>query len=113
VRHREELYRRIDQRVDVMMEQGLVKEVESILAKGFSSHLKPLQSLGYRHIIQFLDGRMGMDEAVEAIKRDTRRYAKRQLTWFRGQRGMEWFHPDRLLDSDRIWRQIAGRCSAV
>ncbi len=113
VRPREELYMRIDQRVEVMMAQGLVQEVESILAKGFSPHLKPLQSLGYRHIIQFLDGHRGMDETVEAIKRDTRRYAKRQLTWFRGQRGIEWFHPDRLIDSERIWRQIARRCSAV
>ena len=95
----------------MMMEQGLVQEVESILSKGYSPELKPLQSLGYRHIIRFLQGRTGLDETIDTIKRDTRRYAKRQLTWFRGQAGIQWFNPDTLLDSRNIWPRIAARCA--
>ena len=113
IRPRDELYSRIDRRVDMMMEQGFVQEVQTILDSGFSPGLKPLQSLGYRHIIRLLDGQMGLDETVDVIKRDTRRYAKRQLTWFRGQPAIQWFHPDRLLESERIWPLIAGRCSAL
>ncbi len=113
IRPRDELYRRIETRVDIMMEKGFVQEVEAILNSGFSPHLKPLQSLGYRHIIRLLEGRASMDETVEAIKRDTRRYAKRQITWFRGQRNIQWFHPDRLLESENIWPQIARRCAAL
>ncbi len=112
VRPRQELYHRIDRRVEIMMEQGFVQEVESILAAGFSPLLKPLQSLGYRHIIRLLAGDAGMDETIEAIKRDTRRYAKRQLTWFRGQPGIQWFNPEELLESKKIWPQIAARCAA-
>ncbi len=113
IRPREELYRRIETRVDAMMANGFVQEVESILNSGYSLHLKPLQSLGYRHIIRLLEGRASMDETVETIKRDTRRYAKRQITWFRGQRNIQWFHPDRLLESESIWPQIARRCAAL
>ena len=113
VRSREELYNRIDQRVDLMMEQGFVHEVRSILEAGYSSALKPLQSLGYRHIIRLLEGQADMDTTAEAIKRDTRRYAKRQLTWFRRQPGIQWFHPDRLLDTDKIWPRIARRCAGL
>jgi tRNA dimethylallyltransferase len=113
IRPRCELYSRIDGRVDMMMEQGFVQEVRTILEKGFSPELKPLQSLGYRHIIRLLDGRADLPETIETMKRDTRRYAKRQLTWFRGQPGIQWFHPDRLLESGRIWPLIAGRCAAL
>jgi len=113
IRPRGQLYSRIDRRVDMMMEQGFVQEVRTIIKNGFSPELKPLQSLGYRHIIRLLDGRADLPETIETMKRDTRRYAKRQLTWFRGQPGIQWFHPDRLLESDRIWPLIAGRCAAL
>ena len=113
IRSREELYQRIDRRVDIMMAQGFVEEVERILASGCSPMLKPLQSLGYRHIIRFLSGDAGLEETVTEIKRDTRRYAKRQLTWFRAQARIQWFHPQQLMEAPSVWKEIARRCAAV
>ncbi len=113
VRPREELYSRIDQRVDAMIAQGFVKEVEALLGQGYDPRLKPLQSLGYRHIIRFLQGQGGLDEAAELMKRDTRRYAKRQLTWFRAQKGIQWFNADSLSGNGEIWPKIASRCAAL
>jgi tRNA dimethylallyltransferase len=88
---REELYRRIDDRVERMMEIGLVEEVEGLFAKGYSPMLKPMLSLGYRQICDFLMGKYTLQEAVRLIKRDTRRYAKRQMTWFRRDNEIIWF----------------------
>lgn len=87
---REELYRRIEERVDLMMEAGLVNEVQEILAKGYSPDCKALQSLGYRQIVDYLAGRCDLETAVENIKRETRRFAKRQLTWFRREKSIIW-----------------------
>ena len=83
---RAELYRRIDLRVERMMEQGLVAEVEGLLARGYDPGLKPFKSIGYRQVIDYLAGRMSYDEAVADIQQATRRYAKRQLTWLRHDR---------------------------
>ncbi|MEA1923235.1 MAG: tRNA (adenosine(37)-N6)-dimethylallyltransferase MiaA [Pseudomonadota bacterium] len=80
---REQLYQRINQRVEVMLEKGLVDEVKGLLEKGFGAELKPLKSIGYRQINDYLAGRIPLDQAVADIKQATRRYAKRQLTWFR------------------------------
>ena len=80
---RAELYRRINLRVEKMMEMGLVAEVEKLLARGYAPELKPLQSIGYRQVIAYLAGRLDYDEAVADIQQATRRYAKRQLTWLR------------------------------
>jgi tRNA dimethylallyltransferase len=88
---RPELFRRIDNRVEWMMESGLVEEVERLLAKGYSPTLKPMLSLGYRQICDFLAGKYPLQEAVRLIKRDTRRYAKRQMTWFRKDDEIIWF----------------------
>lgn len=82
-RERAELYRRIETRVDEMLHQGLLKEVEMLLEKGYHSDLKPLQSLGYRQMIEYLQGKYSWETAIAAIKQETRNYAKRQLTWFR------------------------------
>lgn len=90
-RERNELYQRIEKRVDQMMENGLIEEVKDILKKGFSPELKPLQSLGYKQVIQYLQGKHVLDETIRFIKRDTKRYAKRQLTWFKGDPEVEWF----------------------
>ena len=108
VRSREELYRRIDRRVDVMMREGLVEEVRDLLARGYSPGLKPLQSIGYRHIISFLRGEMSFREAVRQMKRDTRRYCRRQLTWLRKDPEIRWFNPDLLMQSSYVWRKIMG-----
>ncbi len=80
---REQLYQRINQRVEVMLEKGLVDEVKGLLEKGFDADLKPLKSIGYRQINDYLAGRIPLGQAVADIKQATRRYAKRQLTWFR------------------------------
>jgi tRNA dimethylallyltransferase len=80
---RAELYRRIDLRVEKMLAAGLLDEVRGLLDRGFSPELKPLQSIGYRQAIAYLEGRLGYDEMVADIQQATRRYAKRQLTWLR------------------------------
>jgi tRNA dimethylallyltransferase len=81
---RSQLYDRINQRSIRMVETGLVEETEVLLRKGFSPHLKPMKAIGYRHMAQFLLGNWSLQEAVGRLQRDTRRYAKRQLTWLRG-----------------------------
>lgn len=93
---RSELYARIDRRVDLMLAQGLEAEVRALLAKGVDPRLKPMQSLGYRHMIDYLQGRMDWDEAVRTLKRDHRRYAKRQMTWFGADSLVRWLQPDQL-----------------
>jgi tRNA dimethylallyltransferase len=87
-----------------MIEKGLVRETENLLNKGYSSGLKPMKSIGYRHMIGFLAGTWDLDEATCQLQTDTRRYAKRQLTWFRGDPKMHWFEPE---DRDGIIRKIA------
>jgi tRNA dimethylallyltransferase len=92
---RDRLYERIDKRIDIMLEQGLVKEVEE-LHKHYDKHLVSMQGLGYKEIIAYLDGECSLDEAVYTLKRDTRHFAKRQLTWFRHQCDGIWVDVDRL-----------------
>lgn len=93
VRPRDELYARIDQRVNLMLAAGWLEEVRRLL-KRYGGQIKPLQSLGYRHLVAFLKGEADWDEAVARIKQDTRRYAKRQLTWFRADPEVRWFQPE-------------------
>jgi tRNA dimethylallyltransferase len=90
---RDILYRRIESRVDAMIEMGWVEEVESLLDRGYSPRLKSMQSLGYRSLVSYLEGEMDLAQAIYEIKRDTRRYAKRQLTWFKADREIHWFTP--------------------
>ena len=87
---RDELYARIDARVDRMLEQGLVDEVKRLIDEGYAHQIERLRSLGYREIAAFLRGETALEEAVELMKRNTRRYAKRQLTWFRGDSRVHW-----------------------
>ena len=84
------LYRRIEQRVDAMLANGLVAEVESLLAAGYARDTVALRSFGYKELIAYLDGKWTYLEAVEQLKRNTRRFAKRQLTWFRKDTRIEW-----------------------
>ena len=77
------LYERINKRVDIMVENGLVEEVKSLLNMGYSKNLVSMQGIGYKEIILYLEGNITLEEAVEMIKQETRRFAKRQLTWFR------------------------------
>ena len=88
------LYRRIDDRVDLMLEEGLLDEVRELLARGYSAALKPMHSLGYRHMTAALAGDMSFGLAVAAMKQDTRRFARRQLIWFRGDPRIQWILAD-------------------
>ncbi len=87
---REALYKRINDRVDSMMEKGLVDEVRALLNRGYSKELNSMQALGYKETVQFLEGKMPLDDAVELIKRKTRNFAKRQLSWFRRFEDVSW-----------------------
>lgn len=87
---RDVLYARIDRRVDLMMEQGLEGEVRRALAAGVPQDALSMTSLGYRQIIQYLNGQISLERAIELIKRDTRHFAKRQLTWFRHDPNIQW-----------------------
>ena len=102
---RQTLYERIDQRVDLMVEAGLVDEVKKLLAMGYSADLKSMQSIGYRHMAEFLAERLSRDECVRTLKRDTRRFAKRQFTWFSADQQIKWYEPDQL---DEIVRLVKG-----
>ena len=90
-RDREELYRRINLRVDRMMEDGLLKEAERMLPYRTEN---ALNTVGYKELFNYFDGLWGLNEAVERIKGNTRRYARKQLTWFKRDEQMRWFHPD-------------------
>jgi len=85
---REELYRRIDRRVEEMFRAGLVEEVNGLLARGYGRDLASMRALGYRHVLSHLLDGISRDQAVDQMKRDTRRYAKRQVTWLSGETGV-------------------------
>ncbi|MFQ5900541.1 MAG: tRNA (adenosine(37)-N6)-dimethylallyltransferase MiaA, partial [Thermodesulfobacteriota bacterium] len=87
---RGDLYRKIEARTDRMMEDGIVDEVKGLLEKGYGPELKPMQALGYKQITEYIVGRVDLGEALRLLKRDTRRYAKRQITWFNKEDGMHW-----------------------
>jgi tRNA dimethylallyltransferase len=102
---RKGLYEKIDRRCDEMIEKGLIAEVEGLMARGYAGNLKPMQSLGYKHMVRFVEGLLSLEEAVAMMKRDTRNYAKRQMTWFRADAEMVWHRPD---DLDGIRKGIGG-----
>ena len=93
---RKKLYDRIDQRVDSMIQTGLVEEVKKLLAMGYAAELKSMQSIGYRHVVGYLEGSLPWDECLRMLKRDTRRFAKRQFTWFGADPQIKWYEPNQL-----------------
>ena len=97
---RELLYERIDRRVDEMMESGLVEEVQKLKDMGCRREMTSMQGLGYKEILSFLDGEIPLDEAVRILKRDTRHFAKRQLTWFRRESNVVWVDKDKFAFND-------------
>ncbi|MBU5669048.1 tRNA (adenosine(37)-N6)-dimethylallyltransferase MiaA [Peptoniphilus sp. MSJ-1] len=88
---REKLYNKINHRVDKMIEKGLVEEVKNILETGIDKNTQSLKAIGYKEVISYLDKDIDYDEMIELIKRNSRRYAKRQLTWFRADKRIKWF----------------------
>ncbi len=91
-REREKLYKRINQRIDIMIENGLINEVENLLNSGYDIGMTALQGLGYKEIVGYLDNEYSFDEAVRILKRDTRHFAKRQITWFKRDNDINWFN---------------------
>jgi tRNA dimethylallyltransferase len=87
---RKELYRRIEERVDRMFQAGLVAEVRGLLAAGIEETAPPFRALGYKHVIAYLKSEISLEEAARLTKQDTRRFAKRQMSWFRKVPGVTW-----------------------
>lgn len=100
------LYERINNRIDLMIQKGLIEEVKSLLHMGYSENLVSMQGLGYKEIIQFLNGKCSLDEAVEILKRDSRRFAKRQLTWFRREKNINWIDVHDFDNKDNLIEHI-------
>lgn len=100
---REALCERIDRRVDLMLAEGLLEEVKGLLDRGYTPSLKSMQSIGYRHMADHIRGQTDWTETVRLLKRDTRRYAKRQMTWFRADPDIRWEHPEGV---DRLVTEV-------
>ncbi len=105
-REREQLYRRIDLRVEQMLAAGLIGETERLLAAGVSPEAKPMQGLGYRQAVCYLEGLVNLAEAERLIKRDTRHFAKRQLIWWRRDKRIQWFDLDDTPNTDHQLERI-------
>lgn len=112
---RSKLYERINQRVDIMLEKGLVDEVRKLLNQGFDERYTSMQGIGYKEIIQYLKGEISLEQAIYMIKQGTRRFAKRQLSWFRQMPGIYWFDlsSDNIDEKNKIknniYKLIAGK----
>ncbi|MST99950.1 tRNA (adenosine(37)-N6)-dimethylallyltransferase MiaA [Tissierella pigra] len=92
--NREKLYNRINRRVDIMVEEGLIEEVKKLLEMGYKKELVSMQGIGYKEIVMYLEGEISLDESMEKIKQGSRNYAKRQLTWFRRDNRIKWIDID-------------------
>lgn len=99
---RERLYNRINRRVDIMLEKGLVDEVIKLKNMGYNSNMQSMKGIGYKEILYYLDGEISLEKAVEMIKQGSRNYAKRQLTWFRKDKRVKWIDKDKFNDEDEI-----------
>ena len=100
------LYRRIDDRFLKMIDDGLIGEVKRLLDQGCSRNANALNTVGYKEMIQYLDGKLGLDQAIRLAQKNTRNYAKRQLTWFRGMKHIYWLPPDETRILELIESQI-------
>ncbi|MQL52374.1 tRNA (adenosine(37)-N6)-dimethylallyltransferase MiaA [Desulfofundulus thermobenzoicus] len=110
---RRQLYRRIEDRVDEMMAAGLVEEVKGLLHRGYHAGLQSMQGLGYREMVYYLRGLCSREEAVRLLKRNTRRFAKRQFTWFRREPDIQWIDVGRSGGSEKTAAEIAARAAGV
>ena len=103
---RQLLYDRIDKRIDIMLKDGLIDEVKSLKEKGYGKDLVSMQGLGYKEILDYLDGSSTLDEAIYILKRDTRHFAKRQLTWFRREKVTTWIDKSKFENDEAILEYI-------
>ena len=110
--HREAVYERIDRRVDQMLADGLLKEVQALREMGCTKDMVSMQGLGYKELLGYLDGEYDLDRAVYLIKRDTRHFAKRQLTWFRRERDVIWLNRQEYASDEDILKRMLDECSA-
>ena len=101
-KNRAKLYETINERVDQMLEQGLVDEVKSLSSKGYNRNLVSMQGLGYKEIFAYLEGESTLEEAIKLLKRDTRHFAKRQLTWFKREKEVIWVDKDAFASEEEI-----------
>ena len=108
-RNRQALYQRIDARIESEISRGLVKETEGLLQRGYGRHLSSMKGLGYRQMAGFLAAEYDFDEAIRRLKRDTRRFAKRQMTWFRKEPHIEWLNVNEESSSEHIAEEIFER----
>lgn len=106
---RTDLYKNIDNRVDAMFRHGLVEEVKSILKKGYNININSLNTVGYKEVILFLEGMISLENAVELIKRNTRHFAKRQLTWFNKDKRIKWIEINTQDDLLRTAQEIISK----
>ncbi len=103
---RDVLYERINRRIDKMVEMGLLKEVEFLKEKGYDKSLVSMQGLGYKEILDYLDGSLTLEEAIYILKRDTRHFAKRQVTWFKREKEVIWLSKDECPDENAILNEM-------
>lgn len=105
---RKRLYERIDQRVDLMMERGLAEEVRQLKKEGVPKTATSMQGLGYKELYAYLDGEYSLEDAIDILKRDTRHFAKRQLTWFRRERDVVWVDKEQYPEEEAILEFMLG-----
>ncbi|AGB18977.1 tRNA (adenosine(37)-N6)-dimethylallyltransferase MiaA [Thermoanaerobacterium thermosaccharolyticum] len=105
-RDRNKLYKRIDDRVDIMLKNNLVNEVVNLLKIGYNKYDTSMQALGYKEIAEYLDGNVTFEEAISNLKKRTRRYAKRQITWFKSYKIINWFYVDDYIDFEELKKNI-------
>jgi len=103
------LYNRINLRVDFMIKNGLIEEVESLKARGYNAGMQSMKGIGYKEILYYLDGETTLEEAVELIKKGSRNYAKRQLTWFRKDPRVKWINKDEFDSDDEVVDYIVSK----
>lgn len=110
---RAKLYDRINRRVDIMIEEGLINEVIKLKNMGLTADMQSMKGIGYKEILYYLDGKITLDEAVEMIKKGSRNYAKRQLTWFRKDKRVIWIDKDTYNDDGEVSKAIINRFNSL
>ena len=110
---RDILYERINLRVDQMMEEGLLEETKRLLDMGVTEEMTAMQGLGYRQIVHHLQGKCSLEKAVDDIKKETRHFAKRQLTWFRREKNVIWVDRQQFTDNNALCAYLQETAEAV